>query len=167
MPNEADLALCRRVAAGDRAAFRLLVEANEAPLRSFLARMGCAEPDDIAQEAFVKAWRAIGQYDGRARFATWLTRIAWRAWLDRLPRRQVAEAATGDLPLDPHLPHQLASLLAALPPRERAVLLLCDGEGWTHAEAAAMLGLPLGTLKSIAARAKATARALWTGTGDA
>jgi RNA polymerase sigma factor (sigma-70 family) len=123
--------------------------------------MGCAEADDIAQEAFVRAWRAIHQYDGRARFRTWLTRIAWRCLLDQ---RRLPEPPAADLiETSPEFGIQLRSLLEALPPRERAVLILCDGHGWTHAEAAEMLEIPLGTLKSTALRAKARARALWIG----
>jgi RNA polymerase sigma-70 factor (ECF subfamily) len=115
----------------------------------------------VAQEAFVKAWRAIHQYDGRARFKTWLTRIAWRCFLDQ---RRLPKSPSADLmETSPEFGIQLRSLLEALPPRERAVLILCDGHGWTHAEAAEMLEIPLGTLKSTALRAKARARALWTG----
>lgn len=63
--NDEDIALSRRAARGDHLAFALLVEKYEAPLRSFLARMGAGDlTDDIAQEAFLKAWRAAGQYDG-------------------------------------------------------------------------------------------------------
>src|SRR5919106_6248257 len=90
--NEEDLALSRRAAAGDSAAFATLVEKYERPLRAFLSRMGATEiADDIAQEAFLKAWRAAGQYDGHARYSTWLTSIAWRCWLDELRRRRHVE----------------------------------------------------------------------------
>lgn len=53
----------------------------------------------------------------------------------------------------------LERLLARLDARSRAALVLCDGHGWSHAEAAAILGLPLGTLKSLVARAKTALRA--------
>jgi RNA polymerase sigma factor (sigma-70 family) len=161
--NEVELALCRRAAAGDEGAFAALLEAHAGALRSFLRKLGATDPDDVAQEAFLRAWRAAGQYDGRARYATWLTRIAWRCFLDQQRGRSHREPpnaleeprATSETPL------AVRSLLGALPERERAVLILCDGHGWTHEEAAAMLGLPLGTLKSLAARAKARARTLW------
>lgn len=166
MGNEVDLALCRRAAGGDQAAFGTLVEAHEAALRAFLRRMGCADPDDVAQEAFVRAWRAAGQYDGRARFATWLTRIAWRCWLDQRRRPSPEAAEPPPSVACPDLSADVQSLLDALPQRERAVLILCDGHGWTHVEAAELLGLPLGTLKSIAARAKERARALWAGSDE-
>ena len=54
-------------------------------------------------------------------------------------------------------------MLARLSESERASLVLCDGHGWTHAEAAELLGLPLGTLKSTVARAKTKCRAMWEG----
>ena len=58
--NDEDLALSRRASAGDRIAFGLLVEKHEAKLRAFLRRMaGAEQADDLAQEAFLKAWRAM------------------------------------------------------------------------------------------------------------
>jgi RNA polymerase sigma factor (sigma-70 family) len=90
--NEEDLALSRRAASGDHAAFAMLVEKYERPLRSFLARtFGPDGADDAAQDAFIKAWRGAGQYDGRARYSTWLTRIAWRCRLDALRKERRAE----------------------------------------------------------------------------
>jgi RNA polymerase sigma factor (sigma-70 family) len=161
--NEEDLALSRRAARGDHAAFAMLVEKYERPLRSFLARtFGPDGADDAAQDAFIKAWRAAGQYDGRARYSTWLTRIAWRCRLDALrrerrpedaePERTIA-AATGEID----------DLLSRLSEAERASLVLCEGHGWTHMEAAQLLSMPLGTLKSTVARAKAKCRAMWEG----
>jgi RNA polymerase sigma-70 factor (ECF subfamily) len=161
--NDEDLALSRRAARGDSAAFAMLVEKHERPLRSFLARsIGPDLADDIAQEAFLKAWRAAGQYDGRARYSTWLTRIAWRCRVDAL-RKNRGEARPD---ADAHVPPpslELDDMLARLSERERAALILCEGHGWTHAEAAELLALPLGTLKSIVARGKAKCRAMWEG----
>ena len=57
-------------------------------------------------------------------------------------------------------------MLARLSESERAALVLCEGQGWTHAEAAELLGVPLGTLKSLVARAKAKCRAMWNGDDD-
>jgi RNA polymerase sigma factor (sigma-70 family) len=163
--NEEDLALSRRAAAGDGAAFATLVEKYERPLRAFLARMGAAEiADDIAQDAFLKAWRAAGQYDGSARYSTWLTSIAWRCRLDEL-RRRSQPAPQADPAENPDAA-EISDMLARLSENERASLVLCDGHGWTHQEAAELLGLPLGTLKSTVARAKAKCREMWSGTGN-
>ena len=57
-------------------------------------------------------------------------------------------------------------MLARLSEKERAALILCEGHGWTHAEAAALLGLPLGTLKSMVARSKSKCRAMWSEAQD-
>ena len=54
-------------------------------------------------------------------------------------------------------------MLSRLDERERAALVLCEGHGWTHGEAAVLLAMPLGTLKSTVARAKEKCRAMWEG----
>lgn len=160
--NEEDFALSRRAAAGDSAAFAMLVEKYERPLRSFLARMGAAEiADDIAQDAFFKAWRSADQYDGRARYSTWLTSIAWRCRLDELRRRP--RPAAPDEQASVSRSDEVNDMLARLSESERAALVLCDGHGWTHSEAAELLGVPLGTLKSTVARAKMKCREMWSG----
>lgn len=164
--NDEDLALSRRAAAGDSAAFAMLVEKYEAPLRSFLARMAGPElADDIAQDAFFKAWRAAGQYDGRARYSTWLTRIAWRCRLDQLRRAKPIEPEA-EAVADSGQGAEVNDMLGRLAVNERAALILCEGHGWTHAEAAELLDMPLGTLKSTLARAKAKCRAMWSGGDD-
>ena len=162
--DDQDAVLCRRAARGDRAAFAALVAKHERGLRGFLVRMGAAHAsDDIAQEAFLKVWRFAGQYDGRARFATWLTRIAWRCYIDlaRRPRPQLDAGAGGSGGADPAANAVVDDLLGRLGTVERAALILCEGHGWSHGEAAEMLGLPLGTPKSTVARAKAKCRAMW------
>jgi RNA polymerase sigma-70 factor (ECF subfamily) len=169
--NDEDLALSRRAAAGDSAAFASLVEKYEGPLRAFLSRMGAAEiADDIAQEAFLKAWRAAGQYDGSARYSTWLMTIAWRTRLDELRRRSGVQARVQDLDESAETGFsnrtEVNDMLARLSDKERASLVLCEGHGWTHAEAAELVGLPLGTLKSTVARAKSKCRAMWSETAN-
>ena len=159
--NEEDLALSRRAAAGDSGAFAMLVEKYERPLRSFLTRMGASDADDVAQDAFLKAWRFAGSYDGRARYSTWLTRIAWRCRLDSLRRQRPDEETAGEPSEHPGEGMEVQDMLARLSDKERAALILCDGHGWTHDEAARLLDVPLGTLKSTVARAKAKCREMW------
>lgn len=160
--NEEDLALSRRAVAGDKAAFATLVEKHERALRAFLGRMaGSQAADDVAQDAFLKAWRCAGQYDGRARYATWLTKIAWRCRLDQIRKERPHELDPFEHQDNGEIRAEIGDLLARLSETERAALLLCEGHGWTHAEAAEMLRLPLGTLKSAIARAKAKCRAIW------
>ena len=166
---EDDPALNRRAAAGDSQAFSQLVTRHERRLRDFLARVaGPGRSDDLAQDCFLQAWRRAGQFDGRGSYAAWLFRIGWRLFLDE--RRRLASetrkrdgaAILVDAAAEPGHAARLdmTAVLARLEPVERAALVLCDGQGWTHEEAAAMLELRLGTLKSIAARAKRNARAL-------
>jgi RNA polymerase sigma factor (sigma-70 family) len=162
--NEEDLALSRRASQGDSAAFTMLVEKHERALRGFLIRaVGSDVADDIAQEAFVKAWRAAGQYDGRARYATWLTRIAWRCRLDQLRKERKPELSELSSAGEATSAAEITDMLARLSTAERAALTLCEGHGWTHGEAAKLLGLPMGTLKSTVARAKAKCRTMWEG----
>jgi RNA polymerase sigma-70 factor (ECF subfamily) len=152
--------LVRRAAGGDLAAFGVLVRSHEASLRRYTRRLAGDEGDDIAQDALLAAWRALGQWRGDGSFAGWLRRIATRQYLDRqrrAARRSFAEIdpamAAPDCAPDRRIAVDRA--LGTLRPRERAAALLVFGESYSHAEAASMLGLRLGTLKSIVARARA------------
>ena len=166
--NEEDLALSSRSARGDSMAFAMLVEKHERPLRAFLVRTAGADiADDIAQDAFLKAWRSAGQYDGRARYSTWLTSIAWRCRLDHLRReRRSPDEHRQDMVPAEGAGAEVTDLLGRLAEGERAALVLCEGHGWSHSEAAELLGIPLGTLKSTVARAKSKCRRMWSGESD-
>lgn len=140
----------------------MLVEKHERPLRAFLTRMaGPQVADDVAQEAFLKAWRFAAQYDGQARYSTWLTRIAWRCRIDQVRKERRFEVPPIGGLSGCGLRAEIGDMLARLSDTERAALLLCEGHGWTHVEAAEMLRLPVGTLKSTVARAKAKCREIW------
>ncbi len=159
--NDADEAdLVRRAAAEDFVAFAALVRRHEPRLRQFARRLAGDEGDDIAQDTFVAAWRSLGQWRGDGSFAGWLRRIATRRFLDRQRRggpNHVAELDPEAAAPDPGTERRIAvdRALASLPVRERAAALLVFAEGHSHSEAAAALDLPLGTLKSIIARARA------------
>ena len=155
-----DSELARRAAAGDAAAFTALVRAHEAAVRRFLRRLAGEAADDLAQETFLKAWRMAGDYRGDGSYRAWLMRIAWTLFLGahRARGRRDAREAAAPPPESRHDPDAAIDLeraLAGLGERERAAALLCFGEGCSHAEAAAIMALPLGTLKSIVARARA------------
>lgn len=141
-------------------------------MRGFLSRVAGSDADDIAQEAFVRAWQRAGDYRGEGSYAAWLTGIGWRIFLDqrRTARRREA-LATGDddaTSSDPRPASEAAidaeRLLAGLTPQERAALTLCFGHGWSHGEAAEIMGIPLGTLKSLVLRGRAKAQRM-TGEG--
>lgn len=171
--DEAQLAAS--AAKGDARAFEQLVLMHEARVRSYLARVvGAADADDVAQDAFVKAWLALPRRRDDGRFAPWLMSIAWTAGLDHLRKRRRGEARdhawheAGDG--ESHPPGtariELERALSALDPKERSALVLTEGHGWSHSEAAGIMGVPLGTLKSAALRAKAKVLAALEG-GDA
>jgi len=157
-----DRELARRAAAGDAAAFTALVRSNEAPVRRFLQRLTRGDnADDLAQEVFIKAWQRAGDYRGTGSYRAWLMRIAWTSFLGahRARGRQAARDQASfeqqeQARSNPDTMIDLGRALASLGERERAAALLCYGEGWSHAEAAEIMGLPLGTLKSIVARAR-------------
>ncbi len=167
-PDAAQEALqLRRAAAGDRAAFAGLVQAHQGYLRRLLARL-CrgdqARADDLAQEAFIRAWRALPGFRGDARFRTWLTRLAYsslaaeRATLPRADEAEGADGVVSDFAPGADWRLDLDRALASLNTAERHALLLCYGADLSHTEAAQVLGWPLGTVKSLVLRARAKLR---------
>jgi RNA polymerase sigma factor (sigma-70 family) len=159
----AETAWVQRARAGSADDFARLVAAHQAPLRAFLRRLtgNTAEADDLAQETFLLAWRQLARFETGRPFRPWLFGIGWRkfresrrSWARLLRREQVvaqpeqAAADDADLRLD------LGKALGALPANERAAALLCLANGFSHSEAADALEMPLGTVKSLVARAK-------------
>ncbi|MEO0500486.1 MAG: RNA polymerase sigma factor, partial [Pseudomonadota bacterium] len=132
--------------------------------------------DDIAQEALVRAWTSLSQLADPARFRPWLFRIAWRCFLQQTRRRKPAFALDGNddeaetihgAPLtdrDVALARvDLERALARLKPEERAAITLCLSYGHSHGEAADMLDMPLGTVKSHVLRGRETLQRHLTG----
>lgn len=159
---DAEKELARKAAAGDTAAFSQLVRLHEGAVRRFLARLTRGDgADDLAQEVFLSAWRNGGRWRGEGSYRAWLMRIAWNSFLTR-HRGQRRSSARDQLVFEenalptsnPDAAIDVREALGALGERERAAALLCFGEGCTHCEAAEIMGLPLGTLKSILARAR-------------
>jgi len=151
--------LARAAAGGDAAAFTGLVERYEHSVRNMLGRLaGQASGDDLAQDAFLRAWRSAASYRGGNRYRAWLFRIAWRVYLDsRATSRGVPyepEVHGAHFVPDPALAMDLERAFAGLQDRERAAAILCFGEGLSHSEAASALDMPLGSLKSTVARAR-------------
>lgn len=155
-----DAALVERARGGDRRAFELLVERHRNRVWAVALRM-TRDPDDaedVLQDAFVSAWRALPRFDGRARFSTWLFRIVVNAAHDALARRRPTtplddpEAPELTEPRDPYRQsaerEALERAIAALGDEYRMALLLCDVAGLGAAEAAELLDVPAGTVKS-------------------
>ncbi len=162
-----DQALVARLLLGNEdRAFEQLLRRHQGMVRAQLRRLlhgDEAGADDLAQEAFLLAWRKIDQFRGDARFSTWLYRIAYTCFLQsRRKKTGALEDADGgehealaapvesiDLQLD------LERAMRRLSPAEQTVLLHCVQLGLSHEEAAYVLAMPLGTVKTHATRGKA------------
>jgi RNA polymerase sigma-70 factor, ECF subfamily len=119
--------------------------------------------EDCTQESFVAAWRALGRFEQRSLFSTWLQRIAIRTVLARRrglrASREVAGPAEGfpDMPDSGSTlpPIDLERAIATLPDGARDVLVLVGIYGYSHGEAASALGVAEGTCKAQLHRARA------------
>lgn len=162
-----DRALVARALLGDdRNAFEQLVRRHQGMVRAQLRRLlrgDAAGADDLAQETFLLAWRKLDQFRGDARFSTWLHRIAYSCFLQAYRRqpRLANETDGGEAERVPALPHAMdleldfERAMRRLTPTEQTVLLHCVQMGLSHEEAAYVLALPLGTVKTHATRGKA------------
>ena len=150
--------LARRAAAGELGAFGELVRAHEPALRSMLRRLAGDAADDLAQDTFIAAWRAAASWRQDGSYRSWLYRIAWRQFLSY--RRQQRPTEPLEVVQDVGMDNgtgpkaEIAQAMARLGERERMAALLCFAEGYSHGEAADIMCVPLGTLKSLVARAR-------------
>lgn len=148
---------------GDPAAFGRLVEQYQSPLRRYLTHLTGGDrfrADDLAQESFLKAFHSIRQYSGLGSFRAWLFRIAYRTFLDSR-RSQHPTVEIEKTEIGGENPAEIAilqSALACLDDTERNLILLSAVEQLSHSQIAQVTGLPLGTVKSVVARAKAKLR---------
>jgi RNA polymerase sigma-70 factor (ECF subfamily) len=166
-----DQALVARVRlCGDRNAFEHLVRRHQGMVRAQLRRLlhgDAATADDLAQETFLLAWRKLDQFRGDARFSTWLHRIAWSCFLQayRKQPRLANDAGQGEVESVPALPHAIdleldfERAMRRLSSAEQTVLIHCVQMGLSHDEAAYVLAMPLGTVKTHATRGKAKLKA--------
>lgn len=139
-------------------AFSKLVVAHQGRVRAVLRKLTRGQQalaDELAQDTFIKAWHALPGFRHDAQWSTWLHRIAYLEFLQHLrhnpgptgpaeasPASEAAASPTHELRLD------LEKALARLHPLETAAIVHCYHGGLSHSEAAEVLGLPLGTLKS-------------------
>ncbi|MDC8015533.1 RNA polymerase sigma factor [Tahibacter soli] len=162
-----DQALVARALLGDdRRAFEQLVRRHQGMVRAQLCRLlhgDHAAADDLAQETFLLAWRKLDQFRSEARFSTWLHRIAYACFLQMCRTKSWAARDAQDegmelLPAPAHamdLRMDLARAMRHLSAAEQTVLLHCVQLGLSHDEAAYVLAMPLGTVKTHATRGKA------------
>lgn len=146
-----------RAASGDDIAFGVLVRQFQGKVRAFLLRMtkgNHALADDLAQDTFLEAYRKIAQYRGDGTFQSWLYRIAYTRFLMEVRKKKPDNAeldddiassetrATSDTRLD------LERAMQQLSAPERAILTLCYAMEFSNTEAADILRMPVGTVKS-------------------
>jgi RNA polymerase sigma-70 factor (ECF subfamily) len=164
--DPSDNVLVARVVLNDDArAFAEIVRRYQATVRRLARRLACGDhamADDVAQETFLRAYRGIHTFDGRARLSTWLCAIAYRVFLAEAERASrarptpeddepVTHSATNDT-AHPALRPDIERALGRLRPCEREAIALTFGQDLSQNEAARILGCPLGTLKANVSR---------------
>ena len=169
VPDESspDAEVCRLLAAGerDRAFERLLTTYRGRVYRlAFGFVRTPADAEDLAQEAFVRLWRALPLYDGRASFSTWLFVIARNACLSELRRRGTRPTTPLDDAADPAAPGGTASrvdvrldcetLVEMLDEPQRRIVRLFYLEERSYEQVAEMLDMPINTVRSHLHRAR-------------
>lgn len=177
-----DRAMVDGARSGDAAAFEHLVLRYQARLVNYAAALvgDPAGGEDVAQEAFVRAWRGLGRFRGESAFKTWLYRIATNVARTHLERRgrqarivgpsldAEAETLPGGEAQSPEPDAEAALVtrdtidraLAELPEELRLALVLRDVEGLEYKEIAAVTGAPIGTVESRIFRARRRLRTL-------
>ena len=157
--GESDEQVVARFQGGDESAFDELVRRHRRAAYRLAHRLtgGHADADDIAQEAFLRAYRSLGRFRGEASFRTWLTRIvmnlAFNARQARRADAPIEEARLeardeGAAPAETLLRGQVRAAVGALPPRQRQVLVLKVYEGLKFIEIAEAAGISTGTAKA-------------------
>ena len=157
-------------AAGSHEAFATLVRQHQGPVRRFLLRMtqgDAMRADDLAQETFIRAWQHLRDFRGQSAFLTWLTRIAYRLFIDeqRKAKQQTLSldsdsssqgiaALASALPSRPGLTLDIDRALATLSEAERTCVTLQCIEGYAIRDIAEITGLNENTIKSHLLRGK-------------
>ncbi|MBI1236717.1 MAG: RNA polymerase sigma factor [Alphaproteobacteria bacterium] len=165
---EADAALMRRIASGDKTAGRELMERSLGQVLAIGRRIlrDPAEAEDLAQDTFIRAWKAAPDWQpGQAKLESWMCRIATNLCLDRLRKKREAlmetppELRDGAVTADDALIASETGLrvmaaIAALPERQRLALELCHFQDYSNIEAADKLEISVDALESLLARGR-------------
>lgn len=156
----------KRACEGDPAAFTALVRLYDPQLRAYAFRLlrDAALMDDALQNAYLSAFRAIRRFRGDASFKNWMYRIVHNACIDLIrKRRNDAElfesaALTDDVATAGAARLDLVAAFDRMSVEHRAVLTLIDVEGLDYGEAADILAIPVGTVRSRLSRARTAMR---------
>jgi len=162
----------RRVVRGDTDAFRRIVDATSEGLVRLGARIvgSLSEAEDVVQDSYVKAYQALtsGRFERRSSVTTWLRHIVTNTAIDSLrsrsrrpvPSDTIAESGwDGEAGAEAHMAlAELNELLGALPPDQRAAVVLQSVEGHAVSEIAVILGCSEGAVEQRLVRARATLR---------
>ena len=176
--NELDRALVERVQQGDKRAFDLLVRKYQHKLIGLISRYvrSHAECEDIAQESFIRAWRAIHSFRGDSAFYTWLYKIAVNTAKNHLVAMK-RRPPSGDIDVDDaefvnggermhdnatpehelmrqEIEQSVFSTVQALPEELRTAITLREVDGLSYDEIAEAMGCPIGTVRSRIFRAR-------------
>jgi RNA polymerase sigma-70 factor (ECF subfamily) len=158
--SDADL-VARALLQEDHNAFGELVRRHQSPVRGFLLKLARGDAhlaDDLAQQAFIRAWQRLGTFRGEGKFSTWLFGIAYNELrMEARKRKELSVEEIEELPPEPDQPAaneqsnlrmDLNEAMKTLTPAERAAIILCCQNGLSHDEAARVLDCPLGTVKT-------------------
>ena len=178
---DADRALVEAAAAGSREAFDELIRRHQTAVLNLIRALvaGATDSEDLAQEAFVRAWKGLRRFRGDSSFRTWLCRVAINVARTAQTRernllrwfRPAAEARdpeSGDEPIDAILSRRQAveHALHSLPEDLRAAVTLRDVQGLEYREIAEILDVPIGTVESRIFRARQRLREWGRATGE-
>ena len=176
--EENDIVLVERVQSGDKQAFNLLVQKYQFRIRHLVARFikDSAEQEDIVQETFIKAYRAIARFRGDSAFYTWLYRIAvntsknYLVAAGRRPPGQDVDVddvanirgANGlvetnspeEMVQNDELVEAIKKSIANLPPELKEAIQLREFDGLSYEDIAAVMNCPIGTVRSRIFRAR-------------
>ena len=152
---------------GDRTALLHAVRSSQADVWRLAYHLaGPDDADDVTQDTFVRAWKALPAFRGESSARTWLLSIARRACADHVRRsvrrrrlaaraeRQVATRPHGGVTADPGEAHSISALVDELPDDQRAAFVLTQVIGCSYQDAAESCGVPIGTIRSRVARAR-------------
>ncbi len=162
------IAACRR---GEARAMEMLYHQYKRRVFGMAHRIvGASDAEEVAQEVFVRIFRALANFRGDSALSTWIYRLTVNASLSHLAKRgrrhEVGDDQIGELAApaaterDPGLANRIEAALARLPSGYRAILVLHDVEGLSHEECAAILDCRVGTCKSQLHKARARMREL-------